>query len=72
MAQIHEWASGASLEDILKDRETSAGDFVRQTKQVIDLLQQLRQIVEGGELATKLGEAVDRVQRGVVAYSSVV
>ena len=32
-----------SLEDILEDRETSAGDFVRSTKQVIDLLQQLRQ-----------------------------
>jgi ATP-dependent RNA helicase HelY len=71
-AQLHEWAEGQSLEDILEDRETSAGDFVRSTKQVIDLLQQLRMIVSGGELADLLSEAVDRVQRGVVAYSSVV
>ena len=72
MAQIHEWARGSSLEDILEDRETSAGDFVRSTKQVIDLLQQLRRSSSTGDLADTLREAVDRVQRGVVAYSSVV
>jgi ATP-dependent RNA helicase HelY len=73
MGQIHDWASGRSLEEILEDRETSAGDFVRSTKQVIDLLQQLRQVAdENRELADALSEAVDRVQRGVVAYSSVV
>jgi ATP-dependent RNA helicase HelY len=72
MAQAYEWASGSTLEDILEDRETSAGDFVRSTKQVIDLLQQLRQVAEGGALAYTIGEAIDRTQRGVVAYSSVV
>jgi ATP-dependent RNA helicase HelY len=72
MAQIYEWASGRSLEEILEDRETSAGDFVRATKQVLDLLQQLRQVVEDVELAETLAESVKRVQRGVVAYSSVV
>jgi ATP-dependent RNA helicase HelY len=72
MAQIHEWATGSSLEDILEHRETSAGDFVRSTKQVIDLLQQLKQIAAGTELADRLKEAVVAVQRGVVAYSSVV
>jgi ATP-dependent RNA helicase HelY len=72
MAQIYEWSSGRSLEDVLEDRETSAGDFVRSAKQVIDLLQQLRQIVDGGPLAERLSETIDRVQRGVVAYSSVV
>jgi ATP-dependent RNA helicase HelY len=72
MAQIYEWASGRSLEDVLEDRETSAGDFVRSAKQVIDLLQQLRQAVSDPDLLTTLGETVERVQRGVVAYSSVV
>jgi ATP-dependent RNA helicase HelY len=72
MAQIHEWADGRSLEDVLDDRDTSAGDFVRSAKQVLDLLQQLRMVVaDDNELASALGEAVDRVQRGVVAYSSV-
>src|SRR5206468_3932933 len=44
MARIYEWASGRSLEDVLSERETSAGDFVRSTKQVVDLLQQLKVI----------------------------
>ncbi|MEX0875327.1 MAG: DEAD/DEAH box helicase [Actinomycetota bacterium] len=73
MAPIFEWASGSSLEDMLEDRQSSAGDFVRSAKQVVDLLQQLRQVVDSAsELAGTLAEAVDRVQRGVVAYSSVV
>jgi ATP-dependent RNA helicase HelY len=68
MARIYEWASGRSLEDVLSGRETSAGDFVRSAKQVIDLLQQLKAV---GEIA-EVREAIDSVQRGVVAYSSVV
>jgi ATP-dependent RNA helicase HelY len=72
MAQIYEWSSGRSLEDVLEDRETSAGDFVRSTKQVLDLLQQLRQVADDRALGEVLAEAVERVQRGVVAYSSVV
>ncbi len=72
MAQIYEWAQGRSLEEVLEDRETSAGDFVRSAKQVLDLLQQLRQVVEEDpSLMDALREAVERVQRGVVAYSSV-
>ena len=57
---------------VLEEHELSAGDFVRWAKQVIDLLQQLRQVVETGELVETLREAVDAVQRGVVAYSSMV
>ncbi|HVE90674.1 MAG TPA: DEAD/DEAH box helicase [Actinomycetota bacterium] len=72
MSIIYEWARGATLEDILRDRDTTAGDFVRWAKQVVDLLQQLRQVVEPGELHETLGDAVACVQRGVVAYSSVV
>ena len=68
MSRIYEWASGRSLEDVLSERETSAGDFVRSAKQVVDLLQQLKPITDLPELA----EAVEQVQRGVVAYSSVV
>ncbi len=72
MAQLYEWASGSRLEEILEDRETSAGDFVRSAKQVVDLMQQLRQVVDSEEVSEALAEAVDQVQRGVVAYSSVV
>ena len=73
MAQIYEWAGGSSLDDLLSERETSAGDFVRWAKQVVDLLQQLRQVADPGtELAVTAKEAIARVQRGVVAYSSIV
>jgi len=73
MGQIYEWAGGASLEDVLSERETSAGDFVRWAKQVVDLLQQLRQVADpGNELSVTTKEAIARVQRGVVAYSSIV
>jgi ATP-dependent RNA helicase HelY len=72
MSAIYEWARGSSLEDVLEEQEMSAGDFVRSAKQVVDLLQQLRQVVGAGELAETLREAVAAVQRGVVAYSSVV
>jgi ATP-dependent RNA helicase HelY len=71
MGSIHEWASGHRLEDILEDRETSAGDFVRSTKQVIDLLQQLRSVADD-DLRGTIADSIDRIQRGVVAYSSVV
>jgi ATP-dependent RNA helicase HelY len=71
MGQIHEWACGHKLEDILEDRETSAGDFVRSTKQVIDLLQQLRSVAHD-DLHDTIRESIERIQRGVVAYSSVV
>lgn len=72
MAQIHEWAGGRTLESVLEERMTSAGDFVRSTKQVLDLLQQLRQVVDDRALADVLSESVDSVQRGVIAYSSVI
>lgn len=71
MAQIYEWSSGRTLEDVLEDRATSPGDFVRSAKQVLDLLQQLKQIAGRGSLGDALAEAVARVQRGVVAYSAV-
>ena len=35
------WASGHSLEPVLRDAEMQAGDFVRWTKQLIDLLGQI-------------------------------
>jgi ATP-dependent RNA helicase HelY len=73
MGQIYEWAGAATLEDVLSEREASAGDFVRWAKQVVDLLQQLRQVADpGSELAAATKEAIARVQRGVVAYSSIV
>jgi ATP-dependent RNA helicase HelY len=74
---VYRWAQGASLEKILRGEDLTAGDFVRWIKQVIDLLGQLAQI--GGTapgrprelLRSTAEDAIERLHRGVVAYSSV-
>ena len=67
---MNRWAQGVSLESVLSDAELAAGDFVRMTKQTIDLLDQLSVVADGnvGQTARK---ALDAIRRGIVAYSSV-
>ena len=71
----YRWASGQPLDAVLREADLPAGDFVRWTKQVIDLLGQL---ADAGRLepgAASVGaaarKAADLLRRGVVAYSSV-
>jgi ATP-dependent RNA helicase HelY len=59
------WARGQSLEDSIGDLELSGGDFVRNVKQCIDLLDQLAG-VSGPELAARLTLAVVALRRGIV------
>ncbi|WP_051681543.1 RNA helicase [Cellulomonas sp. HZM] len=68
---VHRWASGRSLEAVLRGSELSAGDFVRWCKQVIDVLDQLHQAAPLPRTRTVAAQAVDALRRGVVAYSSV-
>ena len=74
------WASGHSLEPVLRDAEMQAGDFVRWTKQLIDLLGQIAVAApdpdaEAAGTKSAVGRtaraAADLLRRGVVAYSSV-
>ncbi|MBA2273863.1 MAG: DEAD/DEAH box helicase [Actinobacteria bacterium] len=67
--RAHQWAAGAPLEDVL-GADDAPGDFVRSTKQLIDLLRQLAEIAPGTELEAKIRTALEGLQRGVVAYSS--
>lgn len=60
------WANGHSLQSVLKDSDLSVGDFVRSTKQLIDLLQQIS--VASEKLRPKCMEAMKKLDRGVVAY----
>lgn len=62
---MHAWARGVALGQVLNDTELAAGDFVRLTKQVIDLLDQIS-IVADGELGSRARAAIDGVRRGVV------
>ncbi len=63
------WASGARLEFVLEESDLTAGDFVRWTKQVLDLLDQVSQASDG-KLRVAADAASQMMRRGVVAYSS--
>ena len=63
------WSSGSPLEKVLGE-EDAPGDFVRSIKQLVDLLRQLEEIAPSDDLATKLRTAIDSLNRGVIAYSS--
>lgn len=67
---MFKWAKGARLDDVLFDADMPAGDFVRWSKQTIDLLDQLSQVCEGS-LQKVARQALDQVRRGIVAYSTV-
>ncbi|MDQ1606601.1 MAG: ATP-dependent helicase HelY, partial [Microbacteriaceae bacterium] len=43
---MNRWAQGASLDSILGDADLAAGDFVRMTKQTIDMLDQISLVAE--------------------------
>ncbi len=65
---MHSWARGAALDRVLIEADMAAGDFVRWSKQTIDLLDQLS-IVAENPLASTARKALDSVRRGIVAYS---
>src|SRR5438876_466345 len=71
-AAAYSWAAGDDLGDVIADEEMSGGDFVRNVKQVIDLLGQIRAVATQPGTAEAAGEAADRLFRGVVAASSTV
>ncbi len=70
VAVAHGWAAGGSLDDVLADEEFTAGDFVRTTKQLIDLLRQLGQLAVDRRTARQARAAADAVNRDLVAASS--
>ena len=61
------WASGNSLTAVLKDNDLTVGDFVRNMKQIVDLLRQLRGAVL--ELEPLIDQALTKIDRGVVVYA---
>ncbi len=67
---VFHWAEGKPLEDVLAETDMAPGDFVRNCKQLLDLLRQIEEVAEPGA-AELVGLARDGVQRGVVAYTGV-
>jgi ATP-dependent RNA helicase HelY len=68
----YRWATGHQLDAVLSEADLTAGDFVRWTKQLLDLLGQVAEAApRGSGLRDTAGRAMDAMRRGVVAYSSV-
>ncbi len=66
---VHGWASGHELSEVLDD-DTSAGDFVRNIRQVIDLLGQLADTVHSRTLRKNAIEAGRLLDRGLVSAAA--
>ncbi|MGI9642141.1 MAG: hypothetical protein ACR2N9_05100, partial [Acidimicrobiia bacterium] len=64
------WAGGGDLVDVLDDEELTGGDFVRQVRQLMDLLHQIAGVApsRGTKLAAR--EAAEALRRGVVVPSA--
>jgi len=67
---MYHWAKGGRLDAVLSEADLAAGDFVRWTKQTIDLLDQLS-VVADSPVGSTARKALDAIRRGIVAYSSV-
>lgn len=73
---VFRWARGESLEKVITAAEAagtefSAGDFVRWCRQVIDLLDQIRDVVGAdAPVGAAAAQAVRAIRRGVVALGT--
>ncbi len=72
VALAHAWAAGEPFEEVLGDEELSGGDFVRNVKQLLDLLRQLGEAAGDPATAATARAAADAMFRGVVAASSAI
>jgi ATP-dependent RNA helicase HelY len=65
---IHRWVSGAKLDNVLFEADLLVGDFIRVCKQIVDLLEQISRAADGN-VAVIANQAIDKMKRGIVAYS---
>ncbi len=66
----HAWASGVGLATLLEDEDVSGGDFVRNVKQLVDLLRGIGDAAPIAATAARARQAADALHRGVVTASS--
>ena len=67
---VYHWTAGRPLEEILEETDMAPGDFVRNCKQLIDLLRQVEEVADPA-VAELMRTARAGVLRGVVAYTGV-
>jgi len=67
----HRWAAGESFEAV-QEEGFSAGDFVRNVKQVVDLARRIAAVAPDPDCAAVARQTVEALNRGVVALSGAV
>jgi ATP-dependent RNA helicase HelY len=67
---VFQWAEGKPLQDVLAETGMAPGDFVRNCKQLLDLLRQIEEVASG-QTAELAHQATESVNRGVVSYTGV-
>jgi ATP-dependent RNA helicase HelY len=72
VAVAYAWAAGEGFAEVVDAEELTGGDFVRTTKQLIDLLRQIGLVAPVRATRAAALEGADRLFRGVVAASSAV
>lgn len=63
------WTAGMSLEELFGEDQLAAGDFVRTTRQLLDLVRQLRDTFPS--LVTVASDSVGLIDRGVVSAGGI-
>src|SRR5690606_1992370 len=66
----HAWAAGGGLAAVLEDEELSGGDFVRNVKQLVDLLRGIGDVAPVPATAARARQAAEAIPRGVVTATS--
>ena len=66
------WAAGEGFAEVVEQEELTGGDFVRTTKQLIDVLRQLALIAPVRDTRRNAERAAEALFRGVVAASSAI
>tara|TARA_B110000305_G_scaffold240331_1_gene310620 strand:- start:1205 stop:2854 length:1650 start_codon:yes stop_codon:yes gene_type:complete len=69
-AIAYAWVAGEGFAEVVDDEEMTGGDFVRTTRQLIDLLRQLSVVAPLRGTRRAAGEAAEAAFRGVVSDSA--
>ena len=72
VAVAYAWAAGEGFAEVVDEEELTGGDFVRTTKQLIDLLRQLALVAPDAATRETARAAAERSFRGVVADAALV
>jgi ATP-dependent RNA helicase HelY len=62
---IYKWARGTKLASVLQESDLSAGDFVRTTRRLVDVMEQIA-AVASDDVRAIAHAACDAVQRGII------